>query len=212
MKRFISLVLTLGLLSIYGQYALAEDYSLWKFSLIQGSAQIHDPNDREGFLDPGASGYSLGYEYVSELDDHFEMGLGSEMNLVALSKNNVHLAYIPVLGSVDYFPYTIDKPLYLKARIGYNLFFFGDLYDYYKNDPNAYYTTDRATGGLNCGFGMGLKITNYPNLRLEALYTISNGSSQVRKTPSTYDGNYSETEYLANVSCSMLDLSLRVSF
>lgn len=206
MKKFISLVLTLGLLLIYGQYALAEDFNFWKLSLLQGSIQIDDPNSNEGLSDYGTGGFSFGGEYVSELDDHFEMGLGWEFDTV--TKNSVDLIYLPIFGSVDYFPFTTDKPLYLKARIGYNILFSCSYYDY--NNYNAiYYSFDDTTGGLYYGFGMGVKISSYPSLRLEALYTVSNGSSRVDKY--SYDES-SSVSYNANISSSVLDLALMVSF
>jgi hypothetical protein len=117
-------------------------------------------------------GFSLGFEYTSEMDDNLMVGGGLEYQLPRKS-NVINIGAIPLYGLVQY---KFDQ-FYAIGRLGYNLFTY---------DPAP--SSGSVGGGIYYGVGAGYSINE--KMVLEAVYGISTMSFS--ESGITITGTYSK--------------------
>lgn len=194
MKRIFMVWLVAALLLLVSGSALAGDMWITKIGLNTNGYINFIPENPPGipFDEPVYSGCVISIEHLFELSNHLEIGYGGEIQFGGSLNVFEYFRGIPVFLSLYYHPDGVDEPgYYFLGRIGFNL------NGYYEDDYYyGYYNfQEPLINGFYYAAGAGIRLSEYPVIRLEAFFSGNNGMAYYYASPSDYSAYTKYTKF-----------------
>jgi hypothetical protein len=194
MKRFLIICLAAAMLLLVSGSALAGDMLITKIGLNTNGYINFIPENPPGtpLDEPVYSGCVISVEQLFELTNRLEVGYGTEIQFGGSLNIFEYFRGIPVFFSLYYHPDGVDEPgYYFLGRIGFNLNGYYGI-DYYYSYYNF---RDPMINGFYCAAGAGIRLSEYPVIRLEAFFSGNNGTTHYYASPSDYSAYTRYTKF-----------------
>jgi len=155
------------MLLLIGSMALAED-TVYKGVYFNGGT-LSLSGAESGSKSVGNS-FAFAVERALEINESFELGYGGGLQLSGDIEGDPFngCKCIPLYLLLNYYPLSVEGVPYLTGQVGYNFM----LYDVNEKEGTL--------RGLYYAVGAGIRIPRYPSIRVEILYTVNNGSGNVK--------------------------------
>lgn len=194
MKKILMVCLAMAMLLLVSGSVLAGDMWITKIGLNTNGYIKFIPENPPGipFYKPVYGGCVISVEQLFELSNRLEIGYGAELQFGGSLNTFEYFRGVPVFLSLNYHPDGVDeRGYYFLGRIGFNINgYYG--YDYYYSYYNF---RDPMINGFYYAAGAGIRLSEFPVIRLEAFLSGNNGTSYYYASPSGYSAYTEYTKF-----------------